>query len=78
MIKRVSFACGIVGGVCASCSSHHLEREGKLEILILLDSSVRSVWTYLTASPCYTREREGGGEGRELELENFNTHGQQC
>ena len=75
MIKRVSFACGIVGGVCASCSSHHLEREGELETLILLDSSVRSIWTCLTAGPCFTREREGG---RELKLENFNTHGQQC
>ena len=73
MIKRVSFACGIVGGVCASYSSHHLEREkrgggGELEILILLDSSVRSIWTYLTASPCYTRERE-----RERERSNSKT-----
>ena len=49
------------------------EREGEGErkrtwnskTLILKDSSVRSIWTYLTASPCYTtntnklkRERE--------------------
>ena len=25
-----------------------------LKTLILKDSSVRSIWTYLTASPCYT------------------------
>ena len=37
----------------------------KSKTLILKDSSVRSIWTYLTASPCYTtntnrheRERE--------------------
>ena len=29
------------------------ERENS-KTLILKDSSVRSVWTYLTASPCYT------------------------
>ena len=29
------------------------ERENS-KILILKDSSVRSIWTYLTASPCYT------------------------
>ena len=29
------------------------ERERELE-LILKDSSVRSIWTYVTASPCYT------------------------
>ena len=26
----------------------------ELKTLILKDSSVRSIWTYLTASPCYT------------------------
>ena len=26
----------------------------KSKTLILKDSSVRSIWTYLTASPCYT------------------------
>ena len=33
------------------------ERERELEtrkLLILKDSSVRSIWTYLTANPCYT------------------------
>ena len=42
------------------------------KILILKDSSVRSIWTYLTASPCYTTntnkhdnttKREGGRDG---------------
>ena len=47
--------------------------------LILKDSSVRSIWTYLTASPCYTtntnkhdereREREREREMRERERE---------
>ena len=33
------------------------DRDGensKSKTLILKDSSVRSIWTYLTASPCYT------------------------
>ena len=30
------------------------ERELELENLILKDSSVRRIWTYLIASPCYT------------------------
>ena len=47
------------------------------KLLILKDSSVMSIWTYLTASPCYTtdtnkhdhitqreREEEGGGRDR--------------
>ena len=48
-----------------------------MKTLILKDSSVRSIWTKLTASPCYTtntnkheieREREREGE-RERERE---------
>ena len=38
------------------------ERE-RTRKLILEDSSVRSIWTYLTASPCYTTERDRGGGG---------------
>ena len=30
------------------------QQQLQLETLILKDSSVRSIWTYLTASPCYT------------------------
>ena len=30
------------------------ERERELEFKILKDRRVRSIWTYLTASPCYT------------------------
>ena len=30
------------------------EEKLELETLILKDNSVRSIWTYLTASPCYT------------------------
>ena len=30
------------------------ERNLNLKTLVLKDSSVRSIWTYLTASPCYT------------------------
>ena len=29
----------------------------------LMDCRVRSVWTYLTASPCYITEREREGKG---------------
>ena len=29
--------------------------------LMLKDSSVRSIWTYLTASPCYTTDRQTFG-----------------
>ena len=32
--------------------------------LMLKDSSVRSIWTYLTASPCYTSERERSRKGK--------------
>ena len=38
---------------------------------ILKDCSVRSIWTYLTASSCYIREREResrGGREREREI----------
>ena len=45
------------------------ERERKREnlnsnskTLLLKDSSVRSIWTYLTASPCYTTNTERGGD----------------
>ena len=34
------------------------ERENSnSKTLILKDSSVRSIWTYLTASPCYTTNK---------------------
>ena len=36
-----------------SCNGKRRERESS-KSLILKDSSVRSIWTYLTASPCYT------------------------
>ena len=29
-------------------------KKENLKTLILKDSSIRSIWTYLTASPCYT------------------------
>ena len=57
-------------------------RTGNSKTLILKDSSVRPIWTYLTVSPCYftntskhddittNRERE---RERELKLENFRT-----
>ena len=31
-----------------------LKSNSNSKTLILKDSSVRSIWTYLTASPCYT------------------------
>ena len=50
------------------------ERENS-KTLILKDSSVRSIWTYLTAILLlYYKQRERERE-RERELENFNTQG---
>ena len=40
-----------------------------LKTLILRDSSVRSVWTYLTASPCYTTNINKKDRDREPERE---------
>ena len=40
----------------------------ELKTLILKDSSVRSIWTYLTASPCYTtntNRQKGKQTGRQ-------------
>ena len=37
--------------------------------LILKDSSVRSIWTYLTASPCYTTNTNKHKRERERERE---------
>ena len=50
-------------------SKRERERERKREnlnsnskTLLLKDSSVRSIWTCLTASPCYTTNTERGGD----------------
>ena len=42
------------------------ERTRTRNIIIPKDSRVRSIWTYLTASPCYTTERERE-RGREVD-----------
>ena len=66
----------------ASLRERERERENS-KTLILKDSSVRSIWTYLTASPCYTtntnqhdyttniyyKHEGGGGGGREADRE---------
>ena len=41
----------------------------KSKTLILKDSSVRSIWTYLTASPCYTTNTNRHERERERERE---------
>ena len=38
-------------------AQHRENSNSNLKTLILNDSSVRSIWTYLTASPCYTTNR---------------------
>ena len=48
------------------------ERENS-ETLILMETSVRSIWTYLTASPCYTTNTNTHERERERESSNSKT-----
>ena len=55
------------------------QREGEnsnSKTLILKNSSVRSIWTYGTASPCYTTNTSSDKSAETLELNSF--HGHTC
>ena len=52
------------GGRGGKATNGVRERELNSKTLILKDSSIRSIWTYLTASLCYTTMAGGGGGGQ--------------
>ena len=74
--EKIDLSVGWVQTADITTEAEVRERETELENLILKDSSIRSIWTYLTAGPCYTtnsryhnrRSRRSRGE-REREGE---------
>ena len=74
--EKIDLSVGWVQTADITTEAEVRERETELENLILKDSSIRSIWTYLTAGPCYTtnsryhnrRSRRSRGE-RERERE---------
>ena len=53
-------------GYCMTVSECKREKERDSKTLILKDSSIRSIWTYLTARPCYTTNTRERGREREM------------
>ena len=57
VVVVVVVAAGVYVGKCVDvqvCDSHRENSNPNSKTLILRDSSLRSIWTCLTACPCYT------------------------